>query len=111
MKSAYKLAAQNRDNEAGREAGTLVEGGSVAASFPWHKIWQLKVPNKVQIFIWRFIHNSLPLHRTLKRRRIKTETLCPMCNKLDEDCGHLFLECKELGSVGERCTWRSCAAP
>jgi len=26
VKSAYKLAAQNRDNEAGWEAGTLVEG-------------------------------------------------------------------------------------
>ncbi|OQU89062.1 hypothetical protein SORBI_3002G141050 [Sorghum bicolor] len=76
--------------------------GSVAAPFPWHKIWQLKVTNKVQIFLWLFIHNSLPLRRTLKRRRIKTETLCPMCNKLDEDCGHLFFKCK-----GARECWRA----
>ena len=50
VKSAYKLAAQYRDNEADWEAGTSAEGGPAAASFPWQKIWQLKVPNKVQMF-------------------------------------------------------------
>jgi len=50
VKSAYKLAVQTRDTEAGREAGTSAEGGSTANYFPWHKIWLLKVPNKVQMF-------------------------------------------------------------
>jgi hypothetical protein len=91
---------QKRDTEAGREAGTSAEGGSAAFSFPWHKIWQLKVPNKVQMFFWRFVHNSLLVQKNLKRRKIKTETLCPMCNR--QDCGHLFFNCK-----GARECWRA----
>lgn len=37
----------------------------------------MKVPNKVQMF-WK----------------VKTKTICPMCRRLDEDCGHLFFKCK-----------------
>jgi hypothetical protein len=92
----------DRDKEADREAGTSVEGGSVVSPFPWHKIWQLKVPNKVQMFLWRFIHNSLLVQKNMKRRKLKTETLCPMCNRLDEDCGHLFFKCK-----GAQECWRA----
>jgi hypothetical protein len=25
---------------------------------------------------------------------MKDDTRCPMCNRLDEDCGHLFFKCK-----------------
>jgi hypothetical protein len=27
---------------------------------------------------------------------MKDETICPMCNRLDEDCGHLFFKCKQV---------------
>ncbi|CAD6336012.1 unnamed protein product [Miscanthus lutarioriparius] len=52
VKSAYKVATQNRDNVAGRNAEVSVGGGTAEAQFPWHKIWQQKVPNKVQMFLW-----------------------------------------------------------
>jgi hypothetical protein len=102
IKSAYKLAVQIRDIEVSREAGTSAEGGLADTHFPWHKIWLLKVPNKVQMFFWRFVHSSLPVRKKLKRRKVKTETLCPMCNRLDEDYVHLFFNCK-----GARECWRA----
>jgi hypothetical protein len=67
VKSAYKVAVQHRDNEAGRNAEVSVRGGTVGAQSPWHKIWQLKVPNKVQMFLWHFIYNSLPMRNNLKK--------------------------------------------
>jgi hypothetical protein len=45
------------------------------------------------MFFWRFVHNNLPVRKNLKRRKIKIETRCPMCNRFDEDC-HLFFNCK-----------------
>ena len=75
VKSAYKLAVQTRDSEIGRTAGTSAEGGSVHTQFPWHKIWQLKVLNKVQMFFQRLVHNSLSVQKNLKRRKVKTETV------------------------------------
>ena len=78
--STYKLAVQISDNEAGRTAGTSAEWSLAKFQCPWHKIWQLKVPNKIQMFFWRFVHNSLPVWNNLKRSS-KTETICSMCNR------------------------------
>lgn len=51
------------------------------------------------MFIWRLARNSLRLRRNLIRRGAKTETICPVCYRLDEDCGHLFFKCK----MGKEC--------
>jgi hypothetical protein len=32
----------------------------------------------------------------LKRRKIKAETVCPLCKRFDEDCGHTFFKCKNV---------------
>ena len=58
------------------------------------KIWKLKVPNKVKMFMWHFAHNSLPVRRNLARRGVVIDTRCPVCTRLDEDSGHLFFKCK-----------------
>jgi hypothetical protein len=70
-------------------------------SFRWDKIWRLKVPNKVKMFLWRIAHNSLVVKRNVARRGVDSETICPMCYRLDEDCVHLFLKCK-----GAKECWR-----
>ena len=73
---------------------TLCSKEDAEGEFQWLKIWKLKVPNKVQMFIWRFAHNSLPVRRNVARRGIKHDTVCPVCKRLDEDCGDLFFKCK-----------------
>jgi hypothetical protein len=69
-------------------------GSNGDEEFRWQRIWQLKFPNKVKMFIWRLAHNSLPVRRNLIVRGVKTGTICPICSRLDEDCGHLFFKCK-----------------
>jgi ribonuclease HI len=80
VKSTYKIAVAKREALAGRDGST-----SDGTEFQWNKIWQLKVPNKVQMFLWRFAHSSLPVRRNLAR-----------CKRLDEDCGHIFFKCKKV---------------
>ena len=84
----------------GRDASSSTATSS-NAECNWHKIWQLKFPNKVNMFIWRLAHNSLPVRRNLARRGVKTETVCPVCYRLDENCGHLFFKC----NMAKEC-WR-----
>ena len=69
------------------------------------KIWSVKLPGKVRVFLWRLAHNSLPLRLNVKRKKVELDTLCPMCNRLDEDGGHLFFRCKGLKKL-----WRNSAA-
>jgi len=58
------------------------------------QIWHLKFPNKVNMFVWRLAHNSLPVRRNVANCDINIDIMCPICRRLDEDCGHLFFKCK-----------------
>ena len=55
----------------------------------------------MKMFIWRLVHNSLAVRRNLRRRGMKVDTLCPMCQRLDEDPGHLFFKCRSEGVLEE----------
>jgi ribonuclease HI len=94
VRSAYKVAVAKRDALMGRDDSTSGSKRCDEGDFQWHKIWQINAPNEVWMFIWRLVHNSLPVKRNLVRRGVKVDMLCPMCKRLDEDCGHLFFKCK-----------------
>jgi hypothetical protein len=81
---------QIRDSKLNKDASSSSSGSLQQENFKWNRIWQLKLPNKVKMFVWRLTHNSLPVCHNLARRGIKLDTLCPLCCRLDEDCGHLF---------------------
>jgi len=83
-----------RDANRGDDASSSKNEVGEEGHFNWLKIWQLNVPNKIKIFIWRLAHNSLPVKSNVARRGVLLDTICPMCNRLDEDCGHLFFKCK-----------------
>jgi hypothetical protein len=44
-------------------------------------------------FIWRLAHNSLPLQHNVKIRRMKLDTISPMCHCLDEDGRYILIKC------------------
>jgi hypothetical protein len=96
VKSAYALAIKYRDslNQADASTSASQQGNQL-----WKKIWGLTVPNKIKMFMWRLAHNSHPVRANLARKGIKLDTLCPMCGRLDEDSGHLFLKCKYVKQV------------
>jgi hypothetical protein len=102
VKSAYKVAVARIDRLAGLDTSTSGSGSDNKCQFEWYKIWQLKVPNKVKIFMWSFAHNSLPTRTNLVRHGIDDiDTRCPICKRFDEDNGHLFFKCKFV-----RMCWR-----
>src|SRR5688572_29153007 len=75
----------------------LMSSGSRRSEFEWHKIWQLKVPNKVKTFIWRLAHNSLQVRRKMWQGVGFTgHYMSSKVVRLDEDCTHLFLKCKYI---------------
>jgi hypothetical protein len=62
VKSAYyQLMERVADNEQLRVQGD------------WNKIWKLKVPNKIKMFIWRFARGVL----SMAKRLVMKEVQCP----------------------------------
>lgn len=102
VKSAYQLGVAIRERSLHHDASTsaIQEQGSPL----WNKLWPLGVPSKVRLFTWRLAHNSLPTRLNINRKQIELDTRCPMCLRLDEDGGHLFLKCKKVKALWrERC--------
>jgi hypothetical protein len=65
VKLAYKISvAASRDNH-GPSSGETTQCPAMGTAFPWKKIWQLHLPNKVKQFAWRLAHNSLPMKRNI----------------------------------------------
>ena len=42
----------------------------------WKKIWKMKVPNKIQHFIWRAAKDLLPTKLNLKARHLPGDDVC-----------------------------------
>ena len=53
----------------------------------------MKVPLKINHFIWKLLHNSLPTFLNLKQRGISLDPTCPLCHEEDEASTHLLLLC------------------
>lgn len=58
VKSAYRLAVQKRERDKGRDAATSEARSASNQHFEWERIWNMEVPNKVKMFIWRLAFSA-----------------------------------------------------
>lgn len=57
----------------------------------WNKFWNLNVPPKVKIFIWRAAHDYIPTELNLPRHHVPVLGTCSLCNYyLANTCHSLF---------------------
>ena len=60
----------------------------------WRKVWNFKVPPKIQIFLWKYFHNILPLKIMLSSRvHANMDSICSLCQAGEESREHLIWEC------------------
>jgi hypothetical protein len=59
----------------------------------WKKLWAIKVPGKMKITLWRFIHDCLASGHQLKHRHIQASDDCVYCGRL-EHAAHTMLFCQ-----------------
>ncbi|KHM99058.1 hypothetical protein glysoja_024358, partial [Glycine soja] len=80
-KSAYSLMLKS--NDSGSQAGIS------------KLIWNLNIPPRAAIFMWRLLKDRLPTKRNLLRRNVDIQdAVCPLCGQGQEDVGHLFFNCE-----------------
>ena len=94
--SAYKMltAIASSDNAGSSNSGPTRKF--------WKGIWQLRVPRKIQLFIWKACHNALPTMANLRRWQITESALCALCKTHEEDTLHAIWSCGEIA-----CVWNS----
>ncbi|XP_050104673.1 uncharacterized protein LOC126584279 [Malus sylvestris] len=93
VKSGYLVAQQMETNgelrrKSGGQSSTEDEKDST-----WADLWRLEVPPKLCHFIWRGCRNILAVRNNLRRRGIRINIGCPLCNEEVETQVHLFFRC------------------
>jgi hypothetical protein len=83
----------------GTRASQLALQGTSAINPVWKILWQLKLPSKVKIFIWRVLHGILPLKCISANQHIGTSGSCPICNQGAEDVRHLLFQCPAAKTI------------
>lgn len=69
----------------------------------WSFLWDLKVPPKIRIFVWKLCNKILPTKHFLARRltNYNIHPYCTQCNTENENVKHIFKDCR----VAKQC-WR-----
>ncbi|XP_031099806.1 uncharacterized protein LOC116004005 [Ipomoea triloba] len=65
----------------------------------WLRIWKLKVPNRICVFIWLVQHGRILTNVERARRHITSNTSCLSYAGHSEDCEHLFRHCVEARAI------------
>ncbi|KAL0005698.1 hypothetical protein SO802_013259 [Lithocarpus litseifolius] len=77
MKSAYLVASDH------------LEADSFSSSW----IWKIQTLPRIQMFIWRCMHNSIGVKECLAKRGIPLHTSCPLCLEHPESISHALRDC------------------
>lgn len=95
--------------------GTSLSSGSGTKAMGWNSIWQLKLPPKVRMFLWRTCSNILPTKIELYRRHVAGNPFCERCGEKAESIAHSLFECPgfrelwneepfKIGSIDTQCS-------
>lgn len=78
----------------------------VSAQMPkfWTRIWKLQgIIPRIRIFLWKALHNALPVGKVLHRRFDAIPSTCSLCSHCTDDVLHGLFRCCHA-----RATWFTC---
>ena len=97
IKSGYKLLTKAYVEESNQ--GTNIDQGM------WKKIWESNLSRKIHIFLWRTLHEILPIKDNMEKRKIQVEKMCSKCFEVKETSYHALSECKVVVVVWKLLRW------
>ncbi|XP_060962155.1 uncharacterized protein LOC115720894 [Cannabis sativa] len=65
----------------------------------WKYFWNLKLPSKVKIFVWKAFHRAIPTAASLCNMKIIDSAACSLCSNAWESIKHALLLCKHAKKV------------
>ena len=90
VKTGYQLLSESEMNSLPSSSDS-----EVIKRF-WKYIWQLKVPNKEKVFLWRACSRALSTKVNLQKRRVVDNSTCDQCGCMAEDEFHTLWDCEKV---------------
>ncbi|KAK8673098.1 hypothetical protein V6N13_111454 [Hibiscus sabdariffa] len=88
-KSGYRLLSESAIHH---QSLSLEAYSSLFYSF-FSSLWELQVPAKCKIFMWRLMHNFIPTFANLCFRKLAVRNLCPLCELHVDTTAHMLFSC------------------
>nr|POF23099.1 putative ribonuclease h protein [Quercus suber] len=67
----------------------------------WKRIWKMRVPNKIKIFLWHACSEALPTKANLFKRKVVNVKICQLCDSENETTLHALWSCQKKLTVWE----------
>ncbi|KAA3485159.1 reverse transcriptase [Gossypium australe] len=88
VKSGYRVLITSRSQTI---SNTMDDTGKYKSFYK--QLWELQLPSKIKVHMWRLIKNYIPHLCNLHKRKLTTEVVCPLCKAGPEDANHLMWSC------------------
>ncbi|KAM6576935.1 hypothetical protein CsatB_028772 [Cannabis sativa] len=72
----------------------------------WKFFWNLVLPPKIRIFVWKVLHNILPTAAALFKKKVLTSAECSLCALSWESIGHALFGCKHAKVIWKTSKFR-----
>ena len=99
VSSAYKFLVKTKIRRENWLEGRGGPSSNAREEQDWTNLWNLTVPSKIRIFLWRLARHSLPTTDVLNKSNLATRDACPLCGSADS-WRHALISCTHA-----RCTW------
>ncbi|KAF4383100.1 hypothetical protein F8388_009131 [Cannabis sativa] len=70
----------------------------------WHRIWKLKITERLRMFLWKLCRDIIPFGSRLQRI-FGNEARCILCGKDEDSAHHLFFKCPLAKAVWFASRW------
>jgi ribonuclease HI len=77
----------------------IIDNSHLKVEGNWKKLWQLHVPNKVKLFLWRALRGCLPVRGQLVQKGVRCNNKCPHCDNYEENEWHCFFGCNTVNDL------------
>nr|POE63825.1 putative ribonuclease h protein [Quercus suber] len=71
----------------------------------WSKLWKIRGPKRIKMFLWRVAVNALPTRENLIGHMDIPDSTCVLCNIEVESAPHLFLRCPIARAIWFATCW------
>ncbi|KAL5834991.1 hypothetical protein ACOSQ4_014488 [Xanthoceras sorbifolium] len=90
-----------------KSAYSMIAGDDIDQDWKWKGIWHIKVPPKVQMFLWTLMHDKIMTNVKRCARGFCDSSECNRCKAVFEDEDHIFRGCNKTVAIWEAC-WPGC---
>ncbi|KAL3524647.1 hypothetical protein ACH5RR_013019 [Cinchona calisaya] len=95
VKASYTIAMNNNGERSRNSERVKGSSENRETSKVWKKLWDLNIKQKLKNFIWKCLHQVLPVGEVIWRRIGKGNGMCRRCGENMKTVEHCLFMCKD----------------